>query len=200
MNESEHLPGCNQQHSSRQRCSVPAPEPTVLNDAASGSVDAPSSRIPQVVALVGLILLATTIAVIGLLVSRSDGEDGEFVFTSDLPHIARPPGAVELRSEEGCPVEGPWWPPCRTMTFGTDRPYRETIDELRSVLEDEGWSASIEYHDYSLHMLDYRNLMCVLYYEDRFHLLPATATATEERTHDVMIEVVIDQCGANPRA
>jgi hypothetical protein len=78
--------------------------------------------------------------------------------------LARPDGATILSDDSGCPIDAAWRPPCRTAEFSVDRPYTQVVDELQARFIAAGWSAGIEGHNYSLHVMDEWHERCIVFY------------------------------------
>ena len=202
----DHLPDCDQEHSRRQQCNIAGP----ATDKAATTTVAPPASQPEVPArprwtrgriIAGALLAAVVTATVVGIVNGALTDDPSAASTRasiDLPEWARPIGATELRNDHDCRGDGPWLPPCRTLEFGTHRPYEDVVRELKTALEARGWSAQFEGHDLSLHAADRAAGQCMLFYQgdQRLPQTEETNQLTRFAEFAVVIGIVIDGCGA----
>jgi hypothetical protein len=191
MASSEHLPGCDLRHGSRQRCTSPKAAPD-SNTPAIG-VSAVASRSVRFRLFIVVLGVVGILAIAAVAIVSTHSEPTPLYRNAHFPEWARPAGSVELRNSDTCTGESPWWPPCRRIEFGTNRTIEEVVDELRPRFKSHGWSVGVEPHDWSLHARLPFDLKCIVIY-------PATdaerLNVPRQSEFMLVVGVVVDQCGA----
>ncbi len=130
--------------------------------------------------VVGIVVLATVF-------------DWRFGRPPDLPAFGRPAGAVQLFNVSSCGGSGSA-PPCRSVAFGSTRPFEEVFSDLVTAYESRGWHAD------NGTLVSPGEPVCVFYFpttSERYR--PLQAEITQSLTaYKIVVEAHVRDCDDRP--